>query len=171
MTINERIGLILKDKNLTANEFAAQLEVRSSNISHIITGRNKPSFDFLEKLTSVYPDINTLWLIKGDGEMYVSDGKEEVAESVKEEVKPEVVVNSLNRETMVSMQTNLFGELEELERPIPKIKKIVIPPKNAHTTYMETEEKTVVKTDHTKRISSIIVYYSNGNFEEFIPKA
>ncbi|MEG2758401.1 MAG: helix-turn-helix transcriptional regulator, partial [Rikenellaceae bacterium] len=75
MTINERIGLILKEKKLTANEFAASLEVRSSNISHIITGRNKPSFDFLEKLSSVFPDISTLWLIKGDGDMYLSDNK------------------------------------------------------------------------------------------------
>lgn len=167
MTINERIGFILKEKNLTANEFAAKLEVRSSNISHIITGRNKPSFDFLEKLISVFPELNTLWLIKGEGDIYISDNKEEETENVEEDTKPEVVVHGLNRETNISMQTNLFGELEELERPNPKLKKTTFLSKNAS---IDIEEKTVTKIDSTKRVSSIIVYYSNGNFEEFIPK-
>lgn len=167
MTINERIGLILKEKNLTANEFAVKLEVRSSNISHIITGRNKPSFDFLEKLISIFPEINTFWLIKGDGDMYVSDNKEEKIEKIEENPKPEVVVHGLDRETNISMQTNLFGEPEELERPISKLKKSTFLSKNSP---IDIEEKTVTKVDGTKRVSSIIVYYSNGNFEEFIPK-
>lgn len=167
MTINERIGFILKEKNLTANEFAVKLEVRSSNISHIITGRNKPSFDFLEKLISIFPEINTFWLIKGEGDMYVSDNKEEKIEKVEENPKPEVVVHGLDRETNISMQTNLFGELEELERPISKLKKSTFLSKNSP---IDIEEKTVTRVDSTKRVSSIIVYYSNGNFEEFIPK-
>lgn len=164
MTINERIGLILKEKNLTANEFAAKLEVRSSNISHIITGRNKPSFDFLEKLISVFPEVNTLWLIKGEGDMYLPDTNEiEI-----EEEKPEVVVHGLNRETSISMQTNLFGEPEALERPVFKVKKNMVMPKNAP---LDTEDKVAPRVENPKRIASIIVYYSNGNFEEFIPKA
>lgn len=163
MTINERIGLILKEKNLTANDFAAKLEVRSSNISHIITGRNKPSFDFMEKLLSVYPDINSLWLITGEGDMNTSEKGEEERENPKEEAKPEAAVSSFG----IPMQTNLFGEPEELERPISKMKKIIPIPKG-HS--IDPEEKTIIKSEGTKKISSIIVYYSNGNFEEFIPK-
>lgn len=163
MTINERIGLILKEKNLTANDFAAKLEVRSSNISHIITGRNKPSFDFLEKLLSVFPDINSLWLIMGEGDMNNSEKVVEESVIPKEETKPEAAVSGFS----IPMQTNLFGEPEELERPISKMKKIIPTPKG-HSP--DSEERSIVKSEGTKKISSIIVYYSNGNFEEFIPK-
>ncbi|MEG1553889.1 MAG: helix-turn-helix transcriptional regulator [Rikenellaceae bacterium] len=167
MTINERIGLILKEKKLTANEFAASLEVRSSNISHIITGRNKPSFDFLEKLSSVFPDISTLWLIKGDGDMYLSDNKDEDKIEQKEEDAHTVVVNNINKEPNISLQANLFGEIEPLEKSLPKVKKTDPIMKGG---FMETENKVVTKVESSKKISSIIVYYSNGSFEELIPK-
>lgn len=167
MTINERIGLILKEKKLTANEFAASLEVRSSNISHIITGRNKPSFDFLEKLSSVFPDISTLWLIKGDGDMYLSDNKDEDKIEQKEEDTHTVVVNNINKEPNISLQANLFGEIEPLEKSLPKVKKTDLIMKGG---FMETENKVVTKVESSKKISSIIVYYSNGSFEELVPK-
>jgi transcriptional regulator with XRE-family HTH domain len=65
MEIKERILLILKNKNLTPSAFADQIGVQRSNISHIISGRNKPSLDLLEKIVIKFPELDVYWLITG----------------------------------------------------------------------------------------------------------
>ena len=52
-----------------AREFADKIGVNRATISHILSGRNKPSIDFLEKLLHVYPELNANWLITGIGYM------------------------------------------------------------------------------------------------------
>ena len=50
MSIQERVQLILKMHNLTPSAFADQIGVQRSALSHVLTGRNKPGLDFLEKI-------------------------------------------------------------------------------------------------------------------------
>lgn len=66
MSIKERIQLIIKMNNLTSSAFADQLGVQRSNISHILSGRNKPSLDLLEKIILTFPRVNAHWLITGE---------------------------------------------------------------------------------------------------------
>lgn len=65
----ERILLILKTKNISPSQFADEINVQRSNISHIISGRNKPSLEFVKKILDRYKEINTEWLINGVGPM------------------------------------------------------------------------------------------------------
>jgi transcriptional regulator with XRE-family HTH domain len=51
--------------NLTPSAFADKLGVQRSNVSHVLSGRNKPSLDFLEKIISTFPRVNAHWLITG----------------------------------------------------------------------------------------------------------
>ena len=62
----------MQAEGLNALRFAEKLEVQPSSISHILSGRNKPSFDFIEKLLSKYPKLNPDWLLLGNGDMYRS---------------------------------------------------------------------------------------------------
>ena len=68
--MNKRISLLLKEENLTAGKLADILEVQPSSISHLISGRNKPGFDFVAKLLERFPAISPDWLILGKGDMY-----------------------------------------------------------------------------------------------------
>ena len=61
--MKERIERILKEKSLSSNKLAEMLEVQPSGISHILSGRNKPSMDFITKLLTVFPDISPDWFI------------------------------------------------------------------------------------------------------------
>ncbi len=63
--MTDRFRILLKDLKLSPAEFADRIGVQRSSISHIISGRNKPSVDFLEKILSVFPDIDIYWLITG----------------------------------------------------------------------------------------------------------
>lgn len=65
MSIQERLQLILKMHNLTPSVFADKLGVQRSNVSHVISGRNKPSLDFLEKIILNFPRVNAHWLLTG----------------------------------------------------------------------------------------------------------
>ena len=77
-----RIQLILKTKNLTPTRFADMIQVQRSGISHILSGRNKPSLDFVMKIFSTYPEINPDWLLFGKGEMFLSPKKKKALEEI-----------------------------------------------------------------------------------------
>lgn len=66
MSIQERLQLVLKMHNLTPSSFADQIGVQRSNISHVLSGRNKPSLDFLEKILLNFPRVNAHWLVTGE---------------------------------------------------------------------------------------------------------
>jgi len=65
MLIQERLQLILKMHSITPSSFADKLGVQRSNVSHVLSGRNKPSLDFLEKIVTHFPRVNVHWLITG----------------------------------------------------------------------------------------------------------
>ncbi len=66
MLIQDRIRTIMKSGNQSASEFADKIGVKRSNLSHVLSGRNKPSLDFLEKVINAYPKVNASWLITGE---------------------------------------------------------------------------------------------------------
>ena len=66
----DRIYLLIKSKNLTASKFADEIGVQRSGISHILSGRNKPSLEFIQKILSRFPEIRIEWLLNGNGQMY-----------------------------------------------------------------------------------------------------
>ena len=65
MDINERVRMIINSQNLTASAFADKIGVQRSNVSHVLSGRNKPSFEFIEKLLNAFPNVSSDWLILG----------------------------------------------------------------------------------------------------------
>lgn len=63
--MTKRILEILEKSGLTPSEFADKIEVQRSAISHLTSGRNKPSLEFLIKIKKAFPEIDTDWLIFG----------------------------------------------------------------------------------------------------------
>ncbi len=68
--MKNRIEQLIKDKGLSSVKFAETIGVQASSISHVVSGRSKPSFDFMEKIKTKFPELNMNWLISGEGEMY-----------------------------------------------------------------------------------------------------
>ena len=88
-------------EGLKSSALADSIGVNRATISHILSGRNKPSIDFLEKLLNVYPNINTNWLISGIG--YMQDNME----------KKEVLVSKKIGKVVVFYDDNSFEEVGE----------------------------------------------------------
>lgn len=71
-SVNERIKLIVESLNITANAFAQELNVAGSVVYNIIKGRNKPSFDILDKIVSSF-NVSPNFLLTGKGNMFSSN--------------------------------------------------------------------------------------------------
>jgi len=70
MNISERIILLIETLKLSPTEFAEKINVQRSGLSHIFSGRNKPSLEFIEKTNQIFPSVNIEWLIFGKGDMF-----------------------------------------------------------------------------------------------------
>jgi transcriptional regulator with XRE-family HTH domain len=68
--MTDRLTQFLAAEQLTPARFADVIGVNRAGISHILAGRNKPGYDFLEKLIKHFPEVNIEWFITGRGKMY-----------------------------------------------------------------------------------------------------
>ncbi len=60
----------------TASSFAEKINVQRSGISHILSGRNKPSLDFVLKVLSAFPEVELYWLLNGKGKFPSEENQE-----------------------------------------------------------------------------------------------
>ncbi|MGB5437244.1 MAG: helix-turn-helix transcriptional regulator [Maribacter sp.] len=63
----KRLEIILRYYDLSAAVFADKINVQRSSISHLLSGRNKPSLEFVLKLVKTFPEVNLYWLLNGKG--------------------------------------------------------------------------------------------------------
>lgn len=70
MDINERVKHLIEAKQMNYSQFADEVDTLRSGISHIVSGRNKPGLEFLQKILKRFDDIDAGWLLTGAGEMY-----------------------------------------------------------------------------------------------------
>ncbi|MFI3281342.1 MAG: helix-turn-helix transcriptional regulator [Rikenellaceae bacterium] len=71
--MKEKIVQLMKSEGLTSSRLAEILEIQPSGISHIVSGRNKPGFDLLQKILRRFPQINPDWLLLDSPTMYRAD--------------------------------------------------------------------------------------------------
>jgi transcriptional regulator with XRE-family HTH domain len=112
MDIHERLQMVMKMHNLNASQFADKIGVQRSSISHILTGRNKPSLDFVQKTLQYFPRVNAEWFVTGKSESntlkreekdlsdvaYSFDSEGLVVESDSGKNEKELPLNSLAKE-------------------------------------------------------------------------
>lgn len=72
--MNRRLQQFLNAENITQARFATMIHVTPASISHILDGRNRPGFDFIQNTMKAFPDLNIEWLINGQGKMYKTAG-------------------------------------------------------------------------------------------------
>ena len=79
--MHNRLKNWMESESLKSSALADNIGVNRATISHILSGRNKPSIDFLQKLLHSYPDLNANWLITGIGYMQENKKQQEVKSS------------------------------------------------------------------------------------------
>lgn len=79
----DRIRQLMENKGLTSTQLADSIEVPRAVVSHILSGRNKPSLDVILKIVSSYREVAMDWLLLGEGDMLIN-----LASAAKEKALP-----------------------------------------------------------------------------------
>jgi len=88
--MENRIQKIIEKQGVSLNAFAQEIGVNRSTISHILTGRNKPSVEVLQKILKRFPELSSDWLLLGNGGMYAKKDSSETPSSPKNIPKAEL---------------------------------------------------------------------------------
>ncbi|MCW0482132.1 helix-turn-helix domain-containing protein [Gaoshiqia sediminis] len=145
--MNSRIKRFMEYKGLTSSELADSIGVQRSNVTHVLHGRNNPSFPFISKLLEAYPEIDAKWLIMGEGEMLVTGTKQAATLFPREEEKTKTVA----------------AEPERLEEPLQSEKTVLPKPT------MEAAPPPVEPTVIGKEVERIVVFYTDQTFKQYTP--
>ena len=174
MELNNRIQKIIQYSMLTASEFADEIGVQRSNISHIISGRNKPSLDFIVKIKDRFPEIQWEWIIEGKGEMTKSTlsptslQESKINFSEKEKNSETDLFSIINSPSYPTTENKSIPNPLELNISAPNIEKEKI---NDSQTL---EEESILSENNNNqnsktKIKKIIILYENGKFEAYEP--
>ena len=82
--MNQRLQQFLSAENISQSQFADNIGVARASVSHILAGRNRPGFEFIENMARHYPSLNLEWLITGKGRMYKDPSSSIPSTSVQE---------------------------------------------------------------------------------------
>ena len=146
--MNKRLQQFLAAENISQAQFAETLGVARASVSHILSGRNKPGFDFLESMIRHYPSINFEWLLTGRGRMYDS-----AKSALDAPVRP---VSPLSTEP----EDSLFESAEYRQESAPEAP---APRQNSSSDDLANRAQSI---SNKKNISKIVVFYSDGTFQE-----
>ena len=146
-----RVKKLLEIEHLTPSQFADEIKLQRSSLSHVLSGRNKPSLDFVMKIKQRFSEVNLEWLIFGNGNMFV----------VKHEKEVPIITTPLSEKKGDDTQQAINFNLESKEK-LPEISVPVPAP-------VEKIEQEI--SNLSSRITKkVMILYSNGTFEEYITK-
>ena len=142
----KRLETLLDYYGLNASTFADKIGVQRSSMSHLLSGRNKPSLDFVMKILEVFPDVDLYWILIGKGSFPKNnDDNLEIPES-----SPTPIASNEN------IGTDLFSSVETNEEEKKEIKK-ASSLKNVNINFEDDE------------IEKIVLFYKNGTFKAYSP--
>ena len=98
----KRLQKVIDYYGESASSFAEKIGVQRSSISHILSGRNKPSLDFILKVLSTFPEVDLYWLFNGKGE-FPSENK---IDKVKTKIEQDYSSNLENELSMSKSESN-----------------------------------------------------------------
>ena len=148
----DRIKLLMSKKNMSATQFSDEIGIQRSSLSHVLSGRNKPSLDFMLKIKNRFSDINLNWLLLGQENMLQNMGDEithpENSPKLDLVSDPHIGLNVGNRPNKTKNFEGYGDVKENKKRP--------------------TESQSTILRE--KMIKQVILLYSDDTFSTYQPE-
>lgn len=150
--MHNRLKQFLAAENITQAQFADRIKIGKANVSHVLSGRNKPGYDFITAIMAGFPQLNINWLFFGNGKMYNN------SQSVPQSAEPSVNLDS----------DLLFSDFYDEPAEEPDIhvqpEKIIenIPAMNSNKI-TDNIPQTIARQRIVKKI---IIMFDDGTFQE-----
>ncbi|MGQ7947670.1 helix-turn-helix domain-containing protein [Flavobacterium sp. WC2509] len=141
----KRLEIILDYFSLSASSFADKIGVQRSSMSHLLSGRNKPSLDFILKITDFFPEVDLYWILNGKG------------------------VFPKNSSAIENLDTNSVVTNFDTPTPIDLFSQLSIPVKENSNHPKTKQIETSIGNENTDEIEKIVLFYKNGTFKIYTP--
>lgn len=152
--MRERILEFIASENITAAEFADRIGVQRSSVSHVLNGRNNPGFAFIQKILETFPEVNSRWLLTGEGQMRE---------------------NADDKKKFVKDNGNLFSTAAR-EIPTIPVKEELAPIGISNIQHTENQQENLATTaskqhskENEKTVTRVLIFYDDHTFEDFRP--
>ncbi len=145
ISMKDRIIQLLNSEGLSASKFADIIGVQRSSMSHILSGRNNPSLDFIQKIMRSFPHVSGDWLISGSGEMSKKSDSGSLFQEIIKDDEPEPYQSA---------------------QP-PRLKKEVSETAKPQSEPLPNLDMSAFLSD--KKIEKVVVFYSDKTFKEYNP--
>ena len=141
----KRLEIILDYYSLNASSFADKIGVQRSSMSHLLSGRNKPSLDFILKIIEIFPDVDLYWILNGKGFF------------------------PKNSETSEDLNSNPIVSNIDTPTPIDLFSQISLPTESNSLLSKSKKIETSTENENTDEIEKIVFFYKNGTFKIYSP--
>jgi len=195
MSEKVRIEKVIQMVGLTSGQFAQEIGIQTSTLSHILNERNKPSLDVMKKILNRYPNINAEWLILGLGSILRKESNSQAPTLFGDE---EINSSISDSNTLTELKKN-DAELFSFQHQTVKTESIPVythsktenQPENLHSVNKtDSSTQPLIMNNETdvaqklvdavenlkqnqiidKKVRKIILYYSDNTFQEFESK-
>lgn len=153
--MKEKLRLLMENEQLRSGQLAERLEINPAAISHLLSGRNKPGFDLLQRILRRFPRISPDWLLLDQGPMYRTS------------VPPAVPTAATTSSATPPSRTagDLFDSIPAATPSSPdELPAGAVPDAATDTASRPGEQKT-----GSAKVARIVVLYDNGTFEDYAP--
>jgi len=154
--MKDRLLKFITREELTSARFAEIIGVQPSSISHILSGRNKPGFDFIQKILANFPTLSAEWLIMGRGPVYKQ-------QNIQRDLFSETIEYPDNNATQApgeELEEDIAGEVDT----------------NVNSKHDDADYKSNVNIDSGitnvikgPRIEKVVILYTDNTFYEYSP--
>lgn len=139
-TMNTRLKQFLAAENISQAQFADSINVVRASVSHVLSGRNNPSYDFIKAIMITYPRLDMEWLMFGRGKMYKD--------------QPAAIQQVPEPDPAHEVMPDLFAHKESITTGVAANKEI-----NTSSDHMQ-------QIDKQRRIARITILYTDGTYQE-----
>lgn len=135
--MNSRLKQFLAAENISQAQFADNINVVRASVSHVLSGRNNPSYEFIKSIMLKYPSLNIEWLMFGKGKMYKDS-------------------------TQQGEEISLFDSQYTAEEPLQSEKEMLLEAEQE----IEPEIAVPTVSVSQRKVSKIIVLFDDGTYQE-----
>ena len=144
----KKLEFIMDHFSLSASSFADKIGVQRSSISHLLSGRNKPSLDFIIKILGVFPELDLYWLLNGTGS-FLKINSDEINQKAAAAPSTLPIENDKNESLEISyLEKNAIKENQKIT----------------------THTNSFVQNLNDRQLYKIVLFYTDGTFEDFKQK-
>ena len=152
--MEQRLQLFLQMEQLSQSQFADKMGIQRSGVTHLLSGRNKPSFEFITRMLQAFPTLNAEWLILGKGKPYKNTA----------EAPSEAVSTPAEPAESTPAEADLFSPATQLQ-PVEDTGTLDFG-NSIQSTETEERESKQLSLNHPKAIKSVLILYEDGTYEK-----